>query len=201
MEQDQFPEFISDGDYFDGENETDSGYWKRVHPLDLERHKTRVEADIEDDDSLADSEDDVAWVSERMFLEILRVNRAINLEASRLFFDKTHVSLRIGDVFAEGDNLSKIDKACWPTRCLWRHHPRFDPGKRDGIVGWLYASPPMGGDVEPHAFAKFSNMYSKPISSWMTTRGFQSSESWTMTNPLVLQLKTSHRTCENRLFS
>ncbi len=114
------------------------------------------EFDAESDSSTDEDDDVYAEYHQRVkrHLAILRTNRQIHSEASSLFYAEAVLTLEPGDIFSLA-RKPHILRFGYPNKMAWKHNPLKGVGKQNegGVVS--YDTPQLGGDIEPHVFAKF----------------------------------------------
>jgi hypothetical protein len=89
---------------------------------------------------------------------ILRANRQIFAEASSVFYTEATLILDSGDIFCCAKKPGKLEFGVPNDESPWRHNPVYGVGKTNtnGVV--TYATPKMGGLLDPHVFARFRNI-------------------------------------------
>ena len=88
------------------------------------------------------------------FPNILRTNCQIYDEASYLLYSELSVKLLACDVVCIGTGKALMPG---PER-TWRHNPLSGTGTTNASGLTVYARPELGGDVEPHVFARFKKI-------------------------------------------
>ena len=95
------------------------------------------------------------------FPAILRTNRQIYSEASSLFYTGLQVHLQPGDFICmnAGKDIVKASG-------IWRHNPLRGIGTTNQSGQTVYATPELDGFMEPHVFARFTNIICDFEFSW-----------------------------------
>ncbi|KAL3419700.1 hypothetical protein PVAG01_08198 [Phlyctema vagabunda] len=96
------------------------------------------------------------------YTEVLRVNRRINAEASRVFYSETTIQLEPGDI----TSMLRTSDISPPYKHVWQHNPLqgFGHKKENGCV--TYDTPDTGGRLAPHVFARFEKVWLDLTFNW-----------------------------------
>ncbi|KAE9363785.1 hypothetical protein N431DRAFT_474787 [Stipitochalara longipes BDJ] len=88
-----------------------------------------------------------------IYIDILRVNRQVNGEASHLMYSELDIIICPGDIagLRSSEDLAK------PTPNTWRHNPLHGIGSPDPHGSRVYATPELDGMMEPH-ISRFKNV-------------------------------------------
>ena len=89
---------------------------------------------------------------------ILRVNRQIFAEASSVFYTEATLILDPGDIFCCAKKPEDLKFGAPNDNSPWRHNPVHGVGKTNANGVVTYATPEMGGLLDPHVFARFRNI-------------------------------------------